>query len=109
VPVRDKAVTKLAGLLADGGVVFHSLDDEVSLRAGESAVRISRDVFESDYGRLWEELISSVDWSRVLLEAVGRHLALGHEGLDEADFVCGECLEQALLARETNPDWKKGA
>lgn len=52
----------------------------------------------------YETLIKSIDWNRVRLEAHGRCLKL-HPDLEDYDMPCGDCLEAALLVRETFPVW----
>ncbi|TDC34240.1 hypothetical protein E1211_18000 [Micromonospora sp. 15K316] len=70
---------------------------------------------------LYDEVVRAVDWNRILIEALGRHFQLDHDG----EQPCGECVREALLyderaglsalhpwrerpavpERETHPDW----
>lgn len=66
---------------------------------------------------LYDHLVNVIDWTRVLLEASGRHLAFNH-GTDEGDPLhlddddeapCGECVREAMLAQNTFVDWRAQA
>lgn len=45
-------------------------------------------------GFQYEDLICSIDWSRVLLQAQGRHLS-EHRG--DGENTCGWCIRSVLL------------
>lgn len=44
----------------------------------------------------WEEVVRSVDWNRVMVEARGMHLRSLHSPDTDA---CGECISSVLLNR----------
>lgn len=46
---------------------------------------------------VYERLIESIDWNRVVLQAEGLHDQLGHRF---RDIVCGECIKSVLLRTE---------
>lgn len=48
-------------------------------------------------GFRYEEIIESIDWNRVLIQAVGHHLKV-HPG--SMDALCGSCIQSVLLRRE---------
>jgi hypothetical protein len=58
---------------------------------------------------LYERIVDSIDWSRILIEAVSRHFDLVRLGShsqganDIVEDVCGSCLQEALLADEHMP------
>ena len=74
--------------------------------------RTSTCVTMPDWYDRWEVVLKelkttlrAVDWNRVLLQAQGRHLALGH---DYGDYEpCGECVMEALLIEDTFPLWER--
>jgi hypothetical protein len=68
--------------------------------------------------RRYVALVEQIDWTRVLLEASGRHVAFGHGTDDTVDerhldddeeAPCGECVQEALLATDTLVDWRTQA
>jgi len=105
-PVFDKAVSRLAHLAEpmpdlstlprnDTGAYAAQYLREQYWRDGE--------IFEK-YRVIFEELIDSIDWNRVQLEASGRCLAYhGKTIKDDIDIPCGDCLMQAMLERNTFP------
>jgi hypothetical protein len=58
---------------------------------------------------LYERVVDSIDWPRVLIEAMSRHsdlMRLGNHGTRTTDIsedVCGSCIQEALLADDTFP------
>lgn len=58
---------------------------------------------------LYERVIDRIDWSRILIEACSRHYDLVRTGNhmkianDIVEDVCGNCLQEALLADEHMP------
>ncbi|WP_327594669.1 hypothetical protein [Streptomyces chartreusis] len=61
-----------------------------------------------------ERFARAIDWPRLLREASSRHIRLHPDKkLDPRDWsaaenVCGECLEEALLADDIGaPDWER--
>lgn len=108
-PVRNTGMAALARAL-HGGLSFNAIDDIARLGSpAEDRVTISVAEYEEQFGRLFEALVDAVDWSRVVLEATVRHIALEHSsaaGLDH-DTPCGECIAEALLCPDTWRDWSK--
>lgn len=112
-PVRDKAIAALARAL-DGPVLFN-VDGTVKLGARE----MTPDEFYERYGGAYIQMIDSIDWNRVLLEANSRHYALEHTDHVEVEdgrgigiaIVCPECVCEALLAPDTGgripTDWQE--
>lgn len=45
----------------------------------------------------YEQVIESIDWNRVVLQAEGLHEKLGHRFRDS---VCGECIKAVLLRED---------
>lgn len=108
-PERSKAVQALADHL-EGGVSFNVLDDVARLGPADN----KRDIPLDDYYRIYDgafvEMIDSINWNRVMIEAWARHTALGHD-TDEDEFsfphtghICPECLCEALLSSGCE-DW----
>lgn len=69
---------------------------------------------------LFEKLVDHLDWSRIMLAAAGRHLALVNAGvhpgtgvgatrtypIDADDVgVCGQCVQEALLDDDRRIRW----
>lgn len=54
----------------------------------------------------YRAVIEALDWNRVLLEAMGKHLAkgrgaaTGHAWIQPMDEVCGACIREVLLTME---------
>lgn len=53
----------------------------------------------------YEKIIMAIDWTRVLIEAEGRHMnpnthPVGHVGSSSIRQVCGLCIRTVLLQRE---------
>lgn len=81
-----------------------TVDDEV----------MTRDEFDKRFwdpaDKVFVQVVDSIDWSRVFIEAQSRHIALGHDDEDRHSFprtedICPECLCEALLAGDTFMDW----
>src|SRR4051812_19602314 len=89
-PVRDKAVDTLVSKLTD--YESWSAPDEVT----------------AEYDAAYCCMIDHIDWQRVFIEAMGRHLALEHPYDDYSALVCPECVNEALLATDRGgwTDWK---
>lgn len=56
----------------------------------------------------WPQVVKSVDWCRVLLEADGLHARFVrvdplHAGSTERQGACGACLREVLLDRNWTP------
>lgn len=47
---------------------------------------------------LYERIVQRIDMNRILLEAVGRHCADGHDEDAVIGNICGPCVTEALLA-----------
>jgi hypothetical protein len=117
-PVREKAIRALACAL-DGPHLSFNVDGIVKL----GALEMSRGEFYERYGGAYIEMIDSIDWKRVLLEASARHQALGHldDGSDDYNVfdsgklssgnVCAECVCETLLATDfggrSEEKWQK--
>lgn len=112
-PVRTKAVsTALRAILKPERLSFNN----VSWTAQVNDEVMTRDDFDA---RFWDpadeafvEVVDSIDWGRVFIEAQSRHIALGHDDEDRYSFprtedICPECLCEALLAGDTYMDWKR--
>jgi hypothetical protein len=106
-PVREKAVQR--GIRAffslqpnkDASVVFNSITDVARV----NGVTISQGDFDqiADLAdSVYERVIDSIDWKRVMLEASARHSALHMTDETQMDDVCAECVREALLA----PRWQ---
>lgn len=112
-PVRDKAVSTILHVLM-GDTPYHF--NNVHMTATVNGKKMSRDKFDEIYmdpiERIYERVVDSIDWNRVMLEASARHIALGHdEGEDRDSFphtedICPKCLCEALLTDDTHSDWK---
>lgn len=106
-PVREKAIGNLmAGLIGD-----QWYQDGVCQSMPHGDNRAVSELVEAIYVRL----IDRLDWNRIILEAHGRHLALDHKYAETDEFrfgvdqICGECLNEALLATDFGGyrDWKE--
>ncbi len=101
-PVRSRAVEMLAHRALPGIYFVH----------GEPAdPRWPAEVKRAD--ETYVALIQQIDWNRVLIEAMGRHLAFEH-GDDLArgvvyDQPCAGCIREALLVEDHAPDWRAQA
>lgn len=57
----------------------------------------------------WAQVVASVDWSRVLIEAEGLHARVirvvpNHKTVVSEEFhVCGACLKEVLLDKNWTP------
>jgi hypothetical protein len=108
VSVRNRAVAELCRAI-DGALSFNAITDTAIIGPLDGPRRVMNiDAYEQRYGAVYEHVVKKIDWNRVILEASGRHLRVGHEDRDNglADLICGECIEAALLAEETFPDWE---
>jgi hypothetical protein len=104
-------VLALARELNDGCVTFNTIEGIARLgdpHAGER-VDVPLEEYEHRYGRLLETLVDAVDWTRVLLEAHTRHIALDHTvGRHAFDRgPCGDCVAEALLNPRPGVDWTR--
>jgi hypothetical protein len=89
VPIRDRIAEDIAHDVV-GRQVWNGLTGECSTMPTEAWERV-----KSAADLLFERIVSRVDWSRVLIEAQGRHLGLDHSG-----ELCGPCLRDALLSKD---------
>lgn len=116
-PVRSKAVATIFSLLmGDQPYHFNNLPGHAT--ATVNGVVMPREEFDEKYmdpiERVFERVVDSIDWNRVMLEALSRHLALEKDpdhdprgvGADWDDLLCPECLCEALLADDTIVSWK---
>lgn len=90
-PVRDKAVARIAELMV-GGLTF----DGLTGRCTSMPDRLYR-LLKFTADDAYEQVVMSIDWSRVYLDASARHQSL-HDG--DFDSVCGNCMMEAVLANE---------
>jgi hypothetical protein len=110
-PVREKAISNLmAGLIGDQWY-RHGICESMPHKDNQAV----SELVEAIYVRLMDRL----DWNRVILEASSRHLALEHDrhptvneiSLFGVDGICGECVNEALLALDFGGKhigaWKK--
>lgn len=105
-PVRDKAVAR--ALKSLGLRVWYN---NMLLTANVDGIgEMPRDQFDRDIwepvDRAYEAVVDSIDWNRVFLEACARHIELKHED-ENYGMICEECLNEALLAKDTWIDWKR--
>lgn len=103
-PVSAKAAAKLADEIA-GGLSFNTIDDVAKLGPLKTRETVSIDEYQEQFHGLWERLVASVDWNRVMIEATSEHLRKrkedpSHECWDFNDEICPDCLAAALVARE---------
>lgn len=105
-PVRNKAVESMAHRRLPG--VWFSYGEPSDGRWPEVVVECDK---------VYQQFVENIDWTRVLLEASGRHLAFNH-GTDRGDPLhlddddeapCGECVQAALLCDDTWPNWQDQA
>jgi hypothetical protein len=56
---------------------------------------------------LYETIVRSISWPRILLAATARHIGQGHEDdSSTSDYftgVCGDCLRASMMSRTTEP------
>lgn len=114
-PVFNQLLERYLRNVVDEPVSYNNQD--MTMRIGSRILtRPLREAFMAKHEEGLASLLSSVDWNRVLLEATARHLKLEHPdaGLDGygvmdgnvvTGMICPECLVQALLCRETFPDY----
>jgi hypothetical protein len=96
-PVRDKAVNKIASMMV-GGLTFDGLTGTCT-SLPDSIYRVL--CFTAD--NAYEEVVLSIDWNRVMLDAEARHISLhgGEMGMEpKVHSVCAECVMEAVLANE---------
>lgn len=117
-PVRDKAIdTAWHALTLYSATDSYFINRPTNPIAVINGVEMPKEEFHEQYitplERVYERVVDSIDWNRVMIEAQARHLALGHdtEG-DRHSFpftedICPKCLCEALLAEETHTDWKR--
>lgn len=104
-PVRDKAVDRI---LREAGLrmAFNNADYTARVN-GET---MTRDEFDKRFwdpaDRIYERVVDTIDWNRVLLEASARHAALNHEDWLIED-ICPDCLCEALLLPSTFASWAR--
>lgn len=106
-PVREKAIDKaLRTILAGQNMSFNNV--HWTAQIGDEVM--TRDEFDERYwdpiDRVYEAVVDSIDWNRVLLEATQRHISLKHSDEDYYGFLCPECVGEALLADTTFVSWK---
>lgn len=111
-PVRRKAVSFLVDRAFGGPWAWNGLtgmihEDETA-RSGMTTD--GHDKLSLLVDDLFMAAVEEIDWTRVLIEAAGIHMAT-HPGtpspwiggeVAEEDGVCGECLANALRANEHN-------
>lgn len=118
-PVRSKAVDR-ALRLAMGDRSYHFNNQKMTATVDGEVM--AREEFDEKYWnpveRIYETVVDSIDWNRVMLEASARHGELtDHPELDPEhdkrnvgdaydDVLCPECLCEALLADDTMVNWK---
>lgn len=69
--------------------------------------------------RVYVDLVEAIDFQRVLIEAMKRHLtvhpgkrtlmASADIGVGTAEALCHSCITEVLLATDTNPPWAEQA
>lgn len=111
-PEREKAVCDMARTLT--GAPYRRFDDR------REACPEGVDPLEWERSRalaekLYVDLVETIDFTRVLIEAQGRHLSvhpdkgvlLASAGIGDAftTSICPECITEVLLAQETRPSW----
>lgn len=116
-PVRAKAVDRIIRELT-GGVSYNNVTHTARVGGVDGEV-MDRDEYDRRYvepvDRIFEIVVDSIDWNRVMLEASARHGSLAsnpeHDernvGHSYEDVICPECLCEALMASESWQDWKK--
>lgn len=117
-PVREKACdTAFYALMGD--TPFHFYNNPAGPTATINGVTMPREEFRERFSdpieRIYERVVDSIDWNRVMIEAWQRHMAVGHGAEGEADEysfpftpqICPECLCEALLADDTSPRWSE--
>lgn len=62
---------------------------------------------------LYERFVDAIDWNRIRIEAESRHISLGpahhRDTHREAEDVCGDCIREALLVGDGDPQrWPGG-
>lgn len=100
-PVRDKAVARLASLIEDKPVTYRGSLERNWIQVGDE--QLSLDEFEARYDPLYVGLVQHIDWNRVLLEARSHQLAVRPDD----DDLTGDDMVAALLADRTWPDWEE--
>lgn len=109
---RDKAVCAAARVLVDAPPRHHPE------RVGDRPEGVSEEDWQHAQGtaeRLYVDTMEDIEWSRVLIEARGRHRALHpgqHSlamaidiGMESFEDICAACIREVLLARGTHPLW----
>lgn len=116
-PPRRSAITKITEHLLGGQVMWNGCNGTVMeqpLRPHSFVARnaqralIDNNVWDDTEDlatELWEKLVTSIDWTRVLLTASGIHLQRQEEDPSHKDHVlldeiCAECVQWALLTKE---------
>lgn len=104
-PVSAKAAAALARHIT-GGLSFNSVDDVARLGPVGNHTTVPREEYDEFWYAAYEEVIESVDWNRVLIEATSVHLRTQRDDPLHicrdfcADEICPDCLRRALLARD---------
>lgn len=115
-PERDKRVDDMARTLAGAGR-RPTLD-----RLGTQPAEVTTDEWDDAQtmaDRVYVDLVENIDFQRVLIEAVKRHLSVHPDkstfmaaadiGFGTAEALCHECITEVLLATDTNPPWTEEA
>ena len=116
-PPRRAAINKITENLLGGPVMWDGLTGTVReqpMRAHSFVARNAErtildqntwDETETLASEVWEHVVRSIDWTRVLITASAEHLrrqelSSGHKDFVLLDGICAECVQYALLTKE---------
>lgn len=114
-PVRDKAIdVAFRSLMDDTPFHFYKQPGHETATIGDVTMPYAefRERIMDPIEFAYERVVDSMDWNRVMLEAMARHLALDHAttqadkpGFPWGPDICPECICEALLADTTHVSW----
>jgi predicted alpha/beta hydrolase len=115
-PVSEKAIVHITEHFFGGPVLWNGATGMVrespvrthSFVARTGQTILNQDVWDETEGMaeaLWESVVNSIDWTRVLLSASVEHMNRQEEDPSHKDHVlglevCGDCVAHALLTKE---------
>ena len=115
-PERDKQTDAMARTLAGAGP--RPFLDRLGTPPAETTAE-EWDAAQTMADRVYVDLVEAIDFQRVLIEAMKRHLSVHPDqktymaaadiGFGTAEALCHECITEVLLATDTNPPWTEQA